>query len=73
MGDPYVFESSFHPPLPKRRKPKWYASLSENYKSILSEVYFAIDNDLFFLASTGTRTAIDQLLVEKETIEDKSC
>ncbi|MGL1930610.1 MAG: DUF4145 domain-containing protein [Desulfotalea sp.] len=65
IGDVYIEKTSYFPPSPKRLKPKWFDQLPEKYKSILSEVYFAIDHDLLFLASSGTRTAIDQLIVEK--------
>jgi len=65
MGDSYVQETTYHPALTKRIKPDWYNSLAEHYQSVLSEVYSAIDNELFFLASSGTRTALDQLIVEK--------
>jgi hypothetical protein len=65
VGDSYIQETTYYPALTKRTKPSWYTSLAENYKLILSEVYTAIDNELFFLASSGTRTALDQLIVEK--------
>jgi len=65
MGDSYVQETTYFPPLTKRIKPDWYNSLAAHYQSILYEVYSAIDNELFFLASSGTRTALDQLIVEK--------
>jgi hypothetical protein len=46
-------------------KPEWYDELPETYQCIFSEVYQALDNSLFFRASTGVRTALDCLLVEK--------
>ena len=64
-GDSYVSQTDYHPPLTKRLKPIWYDSLTEEYQLILSEVYSAIDNDLLFLASSGARTALDKLIVEK--------
>jgi len=65
MGDSYVQETTYYPALTKRIKPDWYNSLADPYQSVLSEVYSAIDNELFFLASSGIRTALDQLIVEK--------
>jgi len=65
IGDSYVEETEYFPPLIKRVKPSWFDSLSSEYQEILSEVYTAIDNELKFLASSGTRTALDQLIVEK--------
>jgi len=65
MGDPEIQSMEFFPPVPVRIRPEWFARLPEAYQSILAEVYRAIDNSLYFLASTGTRTAVDQLLVEK--------
>jgi len=64
-GDSYVVQTNYHPPLTKRIKPRWYNSLAKEYQQILSEVYCAIDNELLFLASSGTRTAIDKLMVDK--------
>ena len=65
MGDSYVQNTDYYPSLPLRTKPDWYDYLSEKYQAILNEVYLALDNSLFFLASAGTRTALDQLIVEK--------
>jgi hypothetical protein len=65
MGDRYTHKTDYFPPLPMRTKPKWFSSLAECYQTTLSEVYQAVDNSLFFLSSTGARTALDQLIVEK--------
>ncbi len=65
MGDSYTQTTDYYPPLPLRIKPVWYGYLTDDYQAILNEVYSALDNSLFFLASTGTRTALDQLIVEK--------
>jgi uncharacterized protein DUF4145 len=65
MGDSYTESTLYHPPLPFRLKPGWYSELPEFYRHILDEVYEALDNVLFFLTSTGTRTALDLLIVEK--------
>lgn len=58
-------QTEYFPPLPKRTRPEWLSNIQDGYQAILGEVYQAIDNSLFFLASTGTRTAVDQLIVEK--------
>jgi len=65
MGDSWTQTTDYYPPLPLRIKPVWYVYLPDDYQAILNEVYNALDNSLFFLASTGTRTALDQLIVEK--------
>jgi len=65
MGDSDIQKTDYFPPLPLRTKPAWYSSLPESYQTILAEVYQAIDNSLFFLSSTGARTALDQLIIEK--------
>ena len=65
MGDSYIETTDYFPPLPLRIKPAWFSSLTESYQTILAEVYHAIDNSLFFLSSTGARTALDQLIIEK--------
>jgi len=65
MGDSYTQTTDYYPPLPLRIKPVWYGYLTDDYQAILNEVYNALDNSLFFLASTGIRTALDRLIVEK--------
>lgn len=64
MGDPEILSTTYYPPLNFRNKPTWYPDLNEKYKLTLDEVYSALDNTLFYLASTGTRTALDTLIVE---------
>ncbi len=64
-GDPYVDRTEYFPPLPFRFRPDWIAKLPENYRSILNEIYSALDNSLYRLASAGTRTAIDCLIIDK--------
>ena len=65
IGDSYIESTEYFPPLPLRTKPAWYKSLPNGYQAILDEVYNAIDSSLFVLSSTGVRTALDQLIVEK--------
>lgn len=64
MGDPSVIQIDRYPPAIFREKPEWYDELDSEYKSILSEVYDALDYSLFTLASSGVRSAIDRLLVK---------
>jgi len=65
MGDCWTQSTNYYPPLPLRIKPAWYGCLSNDYQDILNEIYNALDNSLFFLASTGIRTALDRLIVKK--------
>lgn len=65
IGDSSTILTTYHPPLIRRLKPDWFESLKNESQKVLSEVYSAIDNKLYFLASSGTRTAIDQLIFEK--------
>jgi hypothetical protein len=65
IGHSYTQCTEYYPPLPFRAKPEWYDDLPEFYQHVLNEIYQALDNSLFFLASTGTRTALDRLMVEK--------
>ena len=65
MGDSWTQTTDYYPPLPLRIKPVWYVYLPDEYQAILNEVYNALDNSAFFLASIGIRTALDQLIVEK--------
>jgi len=64
-GDPDIEKTEYFPPLPFRIRPNWLAKLPENYRSILDEVYSALDNSLFRLASAGTRTVMDCLIIEQ--------
>jgi len=64
-GDAYIENTEYFPPLPFRIRPIWLSKLSKNYCSILEEVYSALDNSLFCLASAGTRTVIDCLIIDK--------
>ena len=64
-GDPGVEKTEYYPALPFRFKPPWFKDLPDNYKETLNEVYIALDNSLYRLASAGTRTAIDCLIVDQ--------
>lgn len=64
-GDPYIVKSEYFPPLLFRIRPSWLEELPEDYRGILNEVHIALDNSLFRLASAGTRTAIDRLIIDK--------
>ena len=58
-GDPGIENTEYFPPLPFRIRPNWLSKLSKNYLNILNEVYYALDNSLYILASAGTRTVIE--------------
>lgn len=62
MGDSFVTEIKRFPPEIYRNKPDWYQQLDKEYTQILNEVYEALDNFLFSLASSGVRTAIEKIL-----------
>ena len=64
-GDPFIEKTEYFPPLPFRNRPNWLAKLPKEYHSILNEVHSALDNSLFRLASAGTRTAIDCLMIDQ--------
>jgi hypothetical protein len=64
-GDPGVEKSEYFPPLPFRFKQKWFSDLPSNYQNTLNEVYGALDNSLYCLASAGTRMVIDRLIVDQ--------
>src|SRR2546428_60034 len=63
-GDPYVKIVETYPSPHFRIKPPWYKKINRKFRSILDEVYRALDESLFFIASTGVRTALDILIVE---------
>lgn len=68
IGDPYPKKIHYYPPRLFRSKPSWYKNLDKKIKSILDEVYIALDNSLMIIACTGTRTALDKLI--EDTIGD---
>jgi hypothetical protein len=63
-GDSFITDTLRYPPNIVRPKPDWFSSLSEEYRTLLNEIYSALDNRLYTLASAGIRTAIDRLIVE---------
>jgi uncharacterized protein YutE (UPF0331/DUF86 family) len=64
-GDRYVERIETFPARHFRIKPFWYKQLVNKYRSILDEVYLALDNGLYYIASTGIRTAIDLIISDK--------
>jgi hypothetical protein len=64
-GDSSVERSEYFPPLPLRFKQRWFPDLPTNYQNTLNEVYGALDNSLYCLASAGTRTVIDSLMIDQ--------
>lgn len=65
VGDSYLSKTEYFPPRPIREKPKWHNKLGPQFKNILQEVYLALDNSLLCVASTGIRTIIDRMMVDK--------
>jgi hypothetical protein len=65
IGDAYETKTHYYPPIPARTIPSWTKSLKGQLRKILLETYKAIDYELYSMASTGTRTIIDQLTIDK--------
>lgn len=65
IGDPYLKDIMYYPSRSFRSKPNWYKRLDKKFRAVLDEVYIALDNSLFLIATTGTRTAIDKLIEDK--------
>jgi len=57
--------TSYYPPLLSRRRPKWLHSLTENFSSLLSEIYAALATDGRRLATMGARTIVDMVMADK--------
>lgn len=53
------------PPKISRIVPNWIEQLDWSIKSILNEVYSALDNNLTNLAAMGARTVIDRIMADK--------
>ncbi len=65
IGDPYVINKSLYPPASVRVRPSWLNKLNRNVAKLVREIYGALDNSLFSVASTGIRTVLDQMLLDK--------
>jgi len=63
-GDSYLHKTEYFPPRPVREKPKWIKKLGPQFKSLLQEVYAALDHSLLCVASTGIRTVLDRMMVD---------
>jgi len=64
-GDSYIHKTEYYPPRLTRERPIWLKTIDPQLKKLLEEIYEALDCSLFFIASTGIRTVIDRLIVEK--------
>jgi len=60
--DEYI--TSIYPPPAKRRKPHWFYKLPPNIRSLLLQVYQALDGNSRSLALMGTRAVLDMVLVQ---------
>lgn len=53
------------PPEKRLHEPDWFERLPQDIVKVLKEVYIAIQNNCLMLASTGIRTVLDMVFVEK--------
>lgn len=71
----YPEEIDQFPPQTYRKKPDWSGELPDDIDETLDEVYVAMQNKCLRLASLGSRTVIDLMIVElvgdKGTFRDK--
>jgi hypothetical protein len=65
IGDAYMIKTKYYPPIPVRKKPQWLDNLDKILCALLEEVYMALDNSLYNVASTGLRTILDRVIVDK--------
>ena len=59
------YDETFYPPRVSRRKPSYFESLSEEYRSLLGEIYTALQADSRQLAMMGARAVIDLFILRK--------
>jgi hypothetical protein len=59
------YHETFFPPRASRRKPSYFESLSEEYQSLLGEIYTALQADSRQLAMMGARAVIDLFILRK--------
>ena len=65
IGDSYMIKIKHHPPIPVRKKPQWLNTLDKKLCPLVKEVYTTLDNSLYNVASTGIRTILDRIIVDK--------
>lgn len=57
-------EVAIYPPPTKRRKPHWFHEIPTSVKTLLNQVYQALDGNSRSLALMGARAVLDMVLVE---------
>ncbi len=65
MGDPYETKTYYYPATPIRTLPPWFRQLKGNLRKLMPEIYQAVNYGLRSIASTGIRTIIDQVIMDK--------
>ena len=65
MGDSYIHKTDFYPPRLTRERPSWLKKIDPQLKKLLEEIYQALDCSLLCIASTGIRTVLDRMIVDK--------
>jgi len=58
-------EETLFPPRLFRQRPIWIGDLPEPLRSVLDEVYIALQNHMRSLSTAGIRTVLDAILVDK--------
>jgi hypothetical protein len=64
-GDSYIHNTDFYPPRLTRERPKWLKKIDPYLKKLLEEIYQAVDCSLLCVASTGIRTVLDRMILDK--------
>ena len=64
-GDSYIEKTEYYPPRLTRERPSWLRKIDPQLKKLLEEIYQALDCSLFCVASTGIRTVLDRMIVDK--------
>ena len=59
----YIPEHRQYPPRVSRRLPKWADMLPERIRSVLEELFRALQTDCIVLATIGSRTVLDEMIV----------
>ncbi len=59
-----IWKETIYPPVSYRNRPDWYADIpDQTLRDISDEIYTALQTDLRYLATFGSRTLIDRLIV----------
>jgi hypothetical protein len=65
LFDEDLFDDTYYPPRVWRKKPVWISKLPDELRSLLDEVYTALQAGSRTLATMGARSVLDMVILER--------